>query len=88
MPWNDSVWLEVDKVFESIRRKEKYKLATNERRSFKEVVEDLPHPGTLVDSIDEELRMKLDKLNINGVGLESGGRDFSSNQFRGGQTQN
>ena len=77
-PWNDLVSLAANQVSESVEREEKCRKAANGGRSFKEVVEGLPHhkevddrtiinPKCLVESGDDQPRMELVKLNLKGM---------------------
>ena len=69
---------EDDKVSEAVRRDEKFRKATNDGRSFKEVVEGLPHhlkvddwvmknPKKMANFDAKKNQMKLDKMNLKGM---------------------
>ena len=69
---------EDDKVSEAVRRDEKFRKATNDGRSFKEVVEGLPHhlkvddwvmknPKKMANFDAKKNRMKFDKMNLKGM---------------------
>ena len=48
-PWNSSILQEANKVSKAVGREEKYTKDTNDGRTFKEVVEGLPHHSKAVD---------------------------------------